>query len=280
MPLVSMKSILLDAQKEKYGVIAANLLTFEMIRGGIKAAEDNHSPLILQLAPVQFNTAPLEFIGPLLVSMAKAAKVPVAVHLDHGFNLDEIKLAIKLGFSSVMVDASKYSFDENVEITKEVVRYAKEYNVTVEAELGYMGGGEGEYGSESGYVLTSVEEARTFVERTGCDCLAVAIGNAHGLRKIQPMLDFERLEEINHHVTVPLVLHGGSGTSDEDFKRCIKNGITKINLASIIHKHYLEAMALADEDYVKSIGQLEDAVYKSLSYYMNVFGSKDRARNF
>jgi fructose-bisphosphate aldolase class II len=212
--------------------------------------------------------------------MAKAAKVPVAVHLDHGFDINEIKLAIELGFSSVMVDASKYSFEENVRITKSIVDYAEKYHVTVEAELGYLGGGEGEYGSETGYVLTSVKDATGFVKLSDCDALAVAIGNAHGLRKVQPKLDFERLEEINHHVSVPLVLHGGSGTTDEDFKRCINNGITKINLASIIHKNYLEAMALADEDYVKSIGRLEDAAYKTLSYYMNVFGSKDRAKNF
>ena len=142
MPLVSMKSVLLNAQKEKYGVIAANLLTFEMIRGGIRAAEANHSPLILQLAPVQFNTAPLAYIGPLMVAMAKSATVPVAVHLDHGFDMSEVELAIKLGFSSVMVDASKYPFEENVAITKKVVATASKSNVTVEAELGYMGGEE------------------------------------------------------------------------------------------------------------------------------------------
>lgn len=277
MSLVTMKSILLNAQKEKYGVIAANLLTFEMIRGGIKAAEANHSPLILQLAPVQFNTAPLEFIGPLMVAMAKAATVPVAVHLDHGFDQKEVELAISLGFTSVMVDASRFSFEENVNITKKVVEYAKKYNVTVESELGYMGGEEDVDGLAKGYILTSVHDAKLFVEKTGCDCLAVAIGNSHGLRKVQPKLDFVRLEEINNSVSAPLVLHGGSGTSDDDFRHCIRNGITKVNLASIIHKNYLEAMQTANGNYVESIGKLEKAVYDTLDHYINVFGSNNRS---
>lgn len=281
MPILTMKALLEDARKNKYAIIAANLITFEMIRGGIEAAEKNNSPLILQIAPVQFNTAPLEYIGPMLVKMAKDSSVPIAVHLDHGFDFDEIKMAIDMGFSSVMIDASRYSLEDNIKLTQRVVEYARKFNVTVEAELGYVGV-EGGSSAKDGiqYALTDIKDAVKFVEQTNCDALAVAIGNAHGLYKIEPNLDFTRLSEINSAVNVPLVLHGGSGTSDRDFRKCIERGITKVNLASIIHNHYLKAMALADDDYVASISRLEKSTTDLIDNYIHVFESKNKKSNW
>lgn len=231
MPLVNMKYLLRDAQKGNYAVGSFSVANMEMVLGIIKAAEETKSPIILQIAEVRLNHSPLALIGPLMIAAAKNAKVPVAVHLDHGTTIECIGQALRLGFTSVMFDGSHLPFEENIEKTKEVVSLAKGYGAAVEAEIGCVGG------SEDGSVdiamrCTSPEQAKIFYERTGVDALAIAIGNAHGFYKEAPQLRFDILEKVAATVDIPLVLHGGTGISEEDFIRCHQHGIKKINIAT------------------------------------------------
>lgn len=231
MSLVNMKELLCAAQKSDYAVGSFSVANMEMILGIIKAAEETNSPIILQIAEVRLNHSPLEIIGPMMLAAAKNAKVPVAVHLDHGKTLPCIEKALELGFTSVMFDGSHLPLDENIETTKKVIEKAKRYGAAVEAEIGCVGGSED--GSEDIKMhCTSPEQAKRFYSETGVDALAIAIGNAHGNYKEAPNLRFDILDEVHRTVDVPLVLHGGTGISEEDFIRCRKNGIKKINIAT------------------------------------------------
>lgn len=226
-----MKDLLKEAQKSDYAVGSFSVANMEMILGVIKAAEETNSPIILQIAEVRLNHSPLSVIGPAMLAAAKNAKVPVAVHLDHGTTLECIKKALELGFTSVMFDGSHLPLEENIAQTKRVVEMAKPYGAAVEAEIGCVGG------SEDGSVdiainCTSPEQAKKFYAETGVDALAIAIGNAHGNYKETPHLRFDILNEVHNSVDVPLVLHGGTGISEEDLIRCRKNGIKKINIAT------------------------------------------------
>ena len=231
MALVNMKALLKDAMERNYAVGSFSVANIEMIQGVIKAAEETKSPIILQIAEVRLNHSPLHIIGPAMLAAAKGAKVPVAVHLDHGTTLECIGEALRLGFTSVMFDGSHLPFEKNIEMTKEVVSMAKGYGAAVEAEIGCVGG------SEDGSVdiamrCTSPDQAEIFAERTGVDALAIAIGNAHGFFKEAPELRFDMLERVRDRVSVPLVLHGGTGIEPEDFIRCHQSGIKKINIAT------------------------------------------------
>ena len=231
MPLCNMKDLLEKAEKGNYAVGSFSIANMEMILGVIKAAEETRSPIILQIAEVRLNHSPLHIIGPAMIAAAKKATVPVAVHLDHGTTLECIGQALRLGFTSVMFDGSHLPIEKNIEMTKEVVAMAKATGACVEAEIGCVGG------SEDGSVdiamrCTSPEQAKLFAERTGVDCLAIAIGNAHGFYKDEPQLRFDILREVDSLVDIPLVLHGGTGISEEDFIRCHQNGIKKINIAT------------------------------------------------
>lgn len=231
MALVTMKALLSKAKEKHIGIGAFNVGNMEMVIGAIKAAEDTNTPIILQIAEVRFKHSPLKYMGPMMVEAAKQAKVDVAVHLDHGLTIEAVKEALSYGFTSVMFDSSAYPYLENIKRTKEVVELAKKYNATVEAELGHVGGSED--GSKEGSVLyTDPKQALDFVNQTGIDALAVAIGNAHGIYKAAPKLAFDVLDEIAKLVSIPLVLHGGSGISDEEFQKLIRHGITKVNIAT------------------------------------------------
>ena len=236
---VPFKEILEDARNKKYAVGAFNCLSVENVMGAIQAAEELHSPIILQLAEVQFPYAPLTLMAPVYIEAARKAKVPVAVHLDHGQSFATCAKAIKAGFQSVMFDGAGLPFEENIRITSQVVQMAKAMDVNVEAELGKVGdtgseGGEGTGDASTADIFTDVEESAEFIARTGIDALAIAIGNLHGKYVATPRLNITRLTEISHRNDIPLVLHGGSGTSIEDFKSCIHNGICKINVATAI----------------------------------------------
>ena len=229
--LVNMKDLLKKAQEEKYAVGSFSIANMEMILGVVKAAEEMNSPIILQIAEVRLNHSPLEIIGPCMIAAAKNAKVPVAVHLDHGTTLPCIEKALELGFTSVMFDGSHLPFEENVEMTKKVVALARKYGAATEAEIGCVGG------SEDGSVdiamrCTSPSQAKEFYEKTDVDALAIAIGNAHGFYKEAPELRFDILEDVAQTVSVPLVLHGGTGIEPEDFIKCHQKGIKKINIAT------------------------------------------------
>lgn len=229
--LVNMKTLLEAAQKGKWAVGSFSVANMEMVLGIIKAAEETNSPIILQIAQVRLNHSPLELIGPLMIAAAKNAKVPVAVHFDHGLTLDKIELALEIGFTSVMFDGSHLPLEENIAKTKETVMLARKYGASVEAEIGCVGGSED--GSENIAInCTSPDEAVMFAKETGVDALAIAIGNAHGNYKQTPHLRFDILEKIKNSVKIPLVLHGGTGILPEEFIKCRENGIKKINIAT------------------------------------------------
>lgn len=230
MALVRMDKLLRDADQSKYGVGSFSVSSLEMIMGTVKAAEESRSPIILQIAEGRLKYSPLNLIGPAMMEAARQAKVPVAVHLDHGLTMATIKQALDLGFTSVMFDGSKLSLQENIEKTNEVIQLARQYGAVAEAEIGIVGGGSEDDSEALKMMATSVEDAKKFYEATHVDALAVAIGNAHGVYKSAPELLFDRLKDINNTIDVPLVLHGGSGISVDDFRKCIQFGINKINV--------------------------------------------------
>lgn len=229
--LVNMRELLADAQKGNYAVGSFSVANMEMVLGVLKAAQELNAPVILQIAEVRLKQSPLELIGPLMVAAAKNAKTPVAVHFDHGKTGKMISMALELGFTSVMFDGSHLPLEENIEETKKIVSMAKKYSAAVEAEIGCVGGSED--GSEDIAInCTKPDDAVRFAAETEVDALAVAIGNAHGNYKFTPKLRFDILEECAKRVSAPLVLHGGTGISEEDFIRCAKTGIKKINIAT------------------------------------------------
>lgn len=229
--LVNMKELLSDAEKGNYAVGSFSVANMEMVLGVIKAAEELNAPIILQIAEVRLKQSPLEVIGPLMVAAAKASKVPVAVHFDHGKTMEKITEALEIGFTSVMFDGSHLPLCENIKQTNAVIAKAKEYGAAVEAEIGCVGGSED--GSEDIAInCTNPEDAVRFEKETGVDALAIAIGNAHGNYKSTPHLRFDILERVDGLTETPLVLHGGTGITPEDFVRCSKTGIKKINIAT------------------------------------------------
>ena len=233
MSLISTKEILEKAQNEGYAVPAFNIHNLETIQVVLKAARDLKSPVILAATPSTVKYADENYLLAIMNKATELNDIPIAFHLDHHENVDDIKRIIKLGCKSVMIDASKHEFDENVSIVKDIVNFAHKYGTTVEAELGKLGGVEDnlEVDDKDAY-LTNPNKALKFVKLTGVDSLAVAIGTAHGLYKCEPKLDFKRLEEIRRLVHVPLVLHGASGVSYGSVQEAIKNGICKVNIAT------------------------------------------------
>ena len=229
--LVNMKDLLADAERGNYAVGSFSVANMEMVLGVIKAAEELRAPIILQIAEVRLKQSPLNVIGPLMVAAAKGASVPVAVHFDHGKTMEKISEALDIGFTSVMFDGSHLLLDENIEMTLKVIEKAKEYGAAVEAEIGCVGGSED--GSEDIAInCTKPEDALRFEKETGVDALAIAIGNAHGNYKSTPKLRFDILAEVDAITNTPLVLHGGTGITPDDFVRCSHTGIRKINIAT------------------------------------------------
>ena len=247
--------------------------------GALEAAEELRSPIILQLAEVQFPEAPMEMMAPLYLEAAKRSSVPVCVHLDHGQSLETCVRAIRLGFTSVMFDGAALPFAENVAASREVTRIAKAAGVDVEAELGKVGNS----GVDTADVFTDVDEAVRFVGSTGIDALAVAIGNLHGHYVHTPQLNIQRLIEIHEACDrLPLVLHGGSGTSEADFKACIHNGICKINVATAIQRGIMKRIGerlsqKPDEEYVPLKQVMIDASREVVAAHMRLFESEGRA---
>lgn len=231
MALVNMKTLLQDAEKNKMAIGAFNVGNMEMIMGAVKAAEALNSPIILQIAERRMTYSPLAFMGPMMLSAAKNAKVDIAVHLDHGVTMAVIKEALEMGFTSVMYDGSHFPLAENIANTQAVVALAKGYQAAVEGEIGVVGGNEGEEKDQE-ISYTRPEEARAFAEETKLDALAIAIGNAHGHYVTAPKLRFDILEATSKLISVPLVLHGGTGLTHEDYKKSIALGIRKINVAT------------------------------------------------
>ena len=274
--LVTLKDILAEAERGKYGVGLFNMLNLEMARGIIEAAEEERSPLILGVAEVHLPLIPFEYASLIMRDIAAKASVPVCLHFDHGTDPEKIGAAIKAGFSSVMYDGSALPYEENIKNTLEVCKMAHAKGVSVEAELGHVGGGEG--GTDDGIeeMYTKVDQVVDFNNRSEVDALAVAIGTAHGKYKTKPVLDINRLAQIYAVSDKPLVLHGGSGLSDDDFRNTIANGIRKINICT-------EMCVAAREAYIASanheilFADAKNAVKNVVKGKMQLFGSSNKA---
>ena len=235
--LVNMKEMLAKAQKEQYGIGFFNAVNVEMARAIIETAEELRAPVIVGTAEVLLSAMSLERVAEYLIPMAQKAGVPVAVHYDHGLTFEKCMEALKLGFSSVMYDCSTASYEENLDRVAEMVRVCHGMGVTVEGELGHVGDNEGagKLENPSDY-FTDPAVAMDFVQKTGVDALAVAVGNAHGDYKFPPKLDFSRITAIREATGIPLVLHGGSGLSDDDFREAVRRGVCKINIFTDLDK--------------------------------------------
>jgi len=231
--ILSTREMLNKAQREGYAVPAFNIHNLETLQVVVETAAELKSPVILAGTPSTISYAGGEFIVSMAEVAAKKYNIPIAIHLDHFEVIDEIKHFIDLGFKSAMIDASHESFEENIDIVKKVVEYAHKYDATVEAELGRLGGQEDDLiVDEKDTKYTNPQQAKEYVERTGIDSLAVAIGTAHGLYKGEAKIDFDRLKEIRDIVDVPLVLHGASDIPDELVKKAISLGVCKVNVAT------------------------------------------------
>ena len=239
--LITLKNILDIAESKNMAVAAFNVTSLEGILAAIEAAQEEDTPVILQFANIAHGKyIPLETIGKVMVMTADESKVPVCVHLDHGDNFDEIKRALDLGFTSVMYDGSALPFSENIANTRYVTSLANEYGASIEAELGAMGA-EGDNENIFGE-YTDPKVAKLFVGETGIDALAASFGTVHGIYKSEPKLDFERIEKIRESTGIPVVMHGGSGISDADFRKCIDCGVRKINFYTYAAKYAGDAV--------------------------------------
>ncbi len=277
--LVNLNEVLKKAQNEKYAVGLFNTTDTDMLQAVIEAAEESNSPVILGTAEVLLPYGELKLIAPSVIAAAKRAKVPIVVHYDHGLTFDRCIEALKLGFSSIMFDGSAKPYEQNIAETREMVKIAHAFGATVEGEIGHVG----EAAKEDNLLTdmyTTPEEAKAYLDATGVDALAVAIGSAHGVYKKKPMLNIERLKEISGEVKVPLVLHGGSGLSDDDFKNTIRNGIAKVNIFTDLCLAGERAMKDGEE---KKLGYLEtrnlkvEYIKEAVKHKMALFGSVNKA---
>lgn len=280
--LVNMNEVLYPAKKNKYAVGLFNAVNLELARGIIQAAESTGSPVIMGTAEVLLPYGPLEEVSYYLIPMAKKANVPVVVHLDHGLKKETCIKALELGFSSIMYDCSTDSYDENVKKVKEMADIAHSYGATIEGELGHVGDNEGSAEGDSHLTdpsafYTDPKQAKDFVEKTGVDALAIAVGTAHGAYKLPPKLDFGRIRTIAETIDVPLVLHGGSGLTEGDFKKAIQEGISKVNIFTDINIAAVEAEFRAFDSMNKGIIDLipaaVEAIKQSVVQKMQLFGS-------
>ena len=281
--LVSMKTILDDANKNYYGVMAMNSINIEMARGGIMAAEEEHSPIIIQFGPGQMkNHAHMEEMIPIVRELAARVHVPVALSLDHGSDFYVITDCINAGFTNVMFDGSSLPYEENVKRSAIISALAHGAGCSVEGELGHVGQAAASDDTDVD-LYTNPDQALDFVTRTGVDALAVAIGTAHGAYpkgKI-PKLDFERLHLLKETLKMPLVLHGGSGSGEENLKKAVAGGINKINVATDAFEAAKQGMvnALQEDpklDYLHLCMAAEESVKQFVKAYMKVIGSSGR----
>ena len=275
--LVNLNDVLKKAQKENYAVGLFNTTDTDMLEAVISAAEELNAPVIIGTAEVLLPYGELKLIAPALIAAAKKAKVPVVVHYDHGLTFERCMEALKLGFSSLMFDGSTKSYEDNIAETREIVKIAKEFGATVEGEIGHVGSNENESDNS---MYTIKEEAKAYIEATGVDALAIAIGTAHGVYKKKPKLNLERLEEIRATVDTPLVIHGGSGLSDDDFRNSIAKGVAKMNIFTDICLAGECAMKKAFEKelgYLKARNLKVEYMKETVMNKIKLFGSANKA---
>lgn len=275
--LCRMDDILKEATKEKYGVAAPNAWNLETIKAAIEVAEELGSPIILDYGEGGYEENIFE-VAMLARHFGEKASVPVAINLDHGETFEGAVRAIKAGFTSIMVDRSSRPFEENLKDTKELCKIAHAANVSVEAELGHVGTGD-EYAGDKD-CFTDVKEAEVFVKETGVDCLAIAVGTAHGHYSGTPKLEFDRINQLRQSLNIPLVLHGGSSTGDEALKKAVKCGISKINLFTDLSDAAVNIMKRVEKDKRINLIDFYDEGIKGyaeeLRRYIKLFGSENR----
>lgn len=280
---VSMKEMLKHASENKYAVMACNCINYEQAKAICEAAAEEAAPVIIDIAPRQMKLhATPEVMAPMIKEIAEPLDVPVALNLDHGADYHDIVRCLKAGYSSVMVDASSYDFEENVRRTRLITSLAHEYGASVEAELGHVGQaavGDG----RSADMYTNVDMACEFVERTGCDALAVAIGTAHGKypEGFVPQLDFDRLAELKEALKMPLVLHGGSGAGEENIRRVVELGINKINVCTDLFNYQRDQIRTElnenpDVEYLYMQIHSQEEGKRYIRDYMRMIGSSGR----
>lgn len=280
---VSMKEMLKHASENKYAVMACNCINYEQAKAICEAAAEEAAPVIIDIAPRQMKLhATPEVMAPMIKEIAEPLDVPVALNLDHGADYHDIVRCLKAGYSSVMVDASSYDFEENVRRTRLITSLAHEYGASVEAELGHVGqaaAGDG----RSADMYTNVDMACEFVERTGCDALAVAIGTAHGKypEGFVPQLDFDRLAELKQALKMPLVLHGGSGAGEENIRRVVELGINKINVCTDLFNYQRDQIRAElnenpDVEYLYMQIHSQEEGKRYIRDYMRMIGSSGR----
>ena len=279
MALYTMKEILADASKKGYGVGFFNSIDIQMARALIRAAEECNSPIIVGPVESLLGYCDFDWLMPALMEEAKKAKVPVAVHLDHTYKFEILMRAIKAGCGSVMYDGTREACHADiVRKSAELARIAHAMGAGLECELGSVGGLSDETGREDETVYTDPKDAKEFVEQTDCDFLAVSIGTQHGVYKSAPKLDLNRLAEIRSAVDIPLVLHGGSGLTDDDFRNVIKGGITKVNVfTDIILAAILAIHSDPERSYLDSLKAAEEAMTAAAIEKIRVFGSEGKA---
>lgn len=286
MSLHNLKELLLDAKERKYGIIAANPFNFDSFEVVLSAAEEKKSPIILQVCDKLFKYFNFDKLMHPIISLAKEATIPVAINLDHGENIEIIMKSIKAGVTSVMYDGSSLPLENNISLVKEITRFAHTLNISVEGEVGIVKGYEVDsqnkvFESKEEY-LTKVEDAIKFVNETEVDALAIAVGTAHGVYKSTPKINYDRILEIKNAIEVPLVMHGGSGLSNNVYKKVIANGITKINyftdLVIIATKKVEELISnKSGLNYMESNYLSMQAIKEDIKDKLDVFGSTGKA---
>jgi fructose-bisphosphate aldolase class II len=284
MPLVHLADMVQHAYRHGYAVGAFGVDNQQFLEGVLQAAENSRAPVVINLIESHFSDGAFELFAPAAVAAARRATVPVAVNFDHGSSWANAERAIAVGCNAVMVDTSLQPFSDNLQQTRDVVARAHACGVTVEGELGYVPGMEGACAEEypGGLAYTSAVEAKAFVERTGVDCLAVSIGTVHGHMKGSPKLDYNRLAKIHETVSIPLVIHGGTGLADDQYRRIIAHGVAKINyhtgLVDAAARRLREnAKARHDVSYGTLLAGVSDAVREEVERCMRIWGCGGRA---
>lgn len=277
--LVNLNDVLRPAQQGHYAVGLFNTTDTDMLQAAIEAAEEMRAPIIIGTAEVLLPYGELQLIAPSVIAAAKRARVPVVVHYDHGLTFDRCMEALRLGFSSVMYDASAKPYAQNIQETREIVRIAHAFGATVEGEIGHVGSADGsDPAGEDRY--TTLQEATDYLRDTGVDALAIAIGTAHGAYKTAPKLSFDRLAQIWAAVDAPLVLHGGSGLSNDDFRRAVQGGIAKVNIFTDLCLAGMAAQKQAvaeNRDYLSARNLKKDAIREAVMKKMALFGCQNKA---
>ncbi len=281
--LVSLDEVLTDARDGRYGVPAFDCSENVMVRTILETAEDLRSPVILMCFEMQLDGNGRYYLPGLIKLVAEHHKIPVVLHLDHAVTLNQIKKAVDCGFSSVMIDGSKLPFEENVKLTRDAAEITHPKGIDLEGELGHVGGMDLEDTQHRDSALTESDEVTRFVEQTGVDALAVSIGTAHGVYKSLPQLNIERLKELNAVSSVPLVMHGGLGTPDDQVRQSVINGICKLNIFAdsriAMFKGLKETAKLERPDPLPDqlFGPIIDELAKTVAEKITLLGADNRA---